>query len=218
VAVDGAFAHRKAQIPLVASRWKFELAGFDTVERASFPDGSITVTMDQKGEAPTGMVRVDLAASSSATTPIRALWPAGFETLLPVPLSNFWIDKFEVTNAEFKRFIDQGDYEKLEYGKHEFRKDGRSLSWPVAMKFFHDRTGRPGLAFWIQGDYSAGQQDYPVTGVSWFEAAAYAEFAGKSLPTMYHWIAAASLPDGSSVIPLSNFAGAGPAPKAPTAA
>jgi cephalosporin-C deacetylase-like acetyl esterase len=51
-----------------------------------------------------------------------------------------------------------------------------------------------------------------VTGVSWFEASAYAEFAGKSLPTIYHWTAAASIQDGSTIIPASNFGGAGPAP------
>ena len=36
-----------------------------------------------------------------------------------------------------------------------------------------------------------GQADFPVGGVSWYEAAAYAAFAGKSLPTIYHWYRAA---------------------------
>ena len=50
-----------------------------------------------------------------------------------------------------------------------------------------------------------------MTGVSWYEAAAYAEFAGKLLPTIYHWAAAASPADGPSIIPASNFGGQGPA-------
>ncbi len=58
---------------------------------------------------------------------------------------------------------------------------GRSLrvSWT--------RTGRPGPSTWEAGDYPEGQDDYPVSGVSWYEAAAYAEFAGKALPTVDHW-------------------------------
>jgi eukaryotic-like serine/threonine-protein kinase len=50
-----------------------------------------------------------------------------------------------------------------------------------------------------------------VRGVSWFEAAAYAEFAGKSLPTIYHWTAAASQEGAASILPVSNFGGVGPA-------
>ena len=49
-------------------------------------------------------------------------------------------------------------------------------------------------------------------GVSWYEAAAYAEFAGKSLPTVYHWYMVAEPTAGLYLIPLSNFGTAGPAP------
>ena len=80
-----------------------------------------------------------------------------------------------------------------------------------------DRTGRPGPSTWEMGDYPEGKDDYPVSGVSWFEAAAYAEFRGKSLPTIYHW-ARAALPATEIVhslvpflIPQSNFDGNGPA-------
>jgi formylglycine-generating enzyme required for sulfatase activity len=49
-----------------------------------------------------------------------------------------------------------------------------------------------------------------VTGVSWFEAAAYAEFAGKQLPTVHHWRQAAMYqPISSEIIQLSNFDGKG---------
>src|SRR4029453_11564100 len=59
--------------------------------------------------------------------------------------------------------------------------------------------------------YSAGQDDYPVRGVSWYEAAAYADFAGKSLPTLHHWQKAALVWLAPVVVPLSNFGGGGPA-------
>ena len=199
-------------MPQTDSQWKFELKGFATVERATFPSGPMTVTMDEEGKAPAGMVRVEfLTTTSLQNTPVRLYGLPGFETLPAVPFSNFWIDEFEVTNADFERFVDQGGYKKQEYWKHEFQKNGHALSWAEAMKLFQDRTGRPGPATWVQGEYPRGQEDYPVTGVSWFEAAAYAEFADKSLPTIYHWTAAASPQDGPSIIPASNFGGTGPA-------
>ena len=202
----------KRRFPLVDSRWKFELKGFATVERATFPSDSMTVTMYEEGKALDGMVRVELAPSASESVPVEIHGVSGWEFLPPVPLSSFWIDKFEVTNFEFKRFVDQGAYQKEQYWKNEFRKDGQSLSWAEAMKLFVDKTGKPGPATWIQGEFPKGEGNYPVTGVSWFEAAAYAEFAGKSLPTMYHWTVAASPQDGPSIIPASNFGGTGPAP------
>ena len=51
-----------------------------------------------------------------------------------------------------------------------------------------------------------------MAGVSWYEAAAYAEFAGKSLPTFFHWFRAAELGIVSDILLLSNFGGEGPAP------
>jgi len=203
----------KQRFPQTDSLWKFELKGYETVERATFPDAdSVMVTMDEEGKSPPGMVRVELASSESEAVPVRLLGLAGFETLAPIPVRNYWIDKFEVTNADYKKFVDRGGYQKHEYWKHEFHKDGGTLSWAEAMKLFQDKTGRPGPATWEQGEYPRGQNEYPVTGVSWFEAAAYAEFAGKSLPTIYHWIAAASPEDAPSLVPASNFGGTGPAP------
>jgi serine/threonine protein kinase/cephalosporin-C deacetylase-like acetyl esterase len=202
----------KRRFPLVDSRWKFELKTFATVERATFPSDSITVTMDQEGKAAAGMARVEFPTSASVQSrSVRLYGLPGLETLPAIPLGDYWIDKYEVTNAKYKQFLNQGGYQKHEYWKQEFRKNGRVFSWAEAMKLFHDKTGRPGPATWIGGDYPPGQDDYPVTGLSWFEAAAYADFAHKSLPTIYHWTAAASPTDGASILPASNFGGSGTA-------
>jgi formylglycine-generating enzyme required for sulfatase activity/tRNA A-37 threonylcarbamoyl transferase component Bud32/predicted esterase len=208
----------KRRFPLVDSRWRFEKNGYATVERVTTVDrpvlafGSVTVTMTEEGNAPAGMVRVEMATPDSATTPVRLYGFPGFDAFPPVPLADFWIDRFEVTNAEYKEFVDQGGYQNKQYWKEEFRKDRRALSWREAMNLFVDATGRPGPSTWLQGEYPRGQDNYPVTGVSWFEAAAYAEFVGKALPTIYHWKIAAQPQDSSSMIPASNFSATGPAP------
>ena len=51
-----------------------------------------------------------------------------------------------------------------------------------------------------------------MSGVSWYEAAAYAEFAGKSLPTLYHWDKAAGTHAVAQIASFSNLGGQGPAP------
>jgi dienelactone hydrolase len=80
------------------------------------------------------------------------------------------------------------------------------------MDLFRDRTGRSGPSTWELGTYPEGEAAYPVTGVSWYEAAAYAEFAGKSLPSLHHWIYAASTRWSGHIIPQSNFVRSGLAP------
>ena len=96
--------------------------------------------------------------------------------------------------------------------KHPFVRHGKSLSFDEAMALFRDRTGRPGPSTWELGGFPEGHADYPVSGVSWYEAAAYAEFVGKSLPTLHHWYRAADLSRFSDILPYSNFGGEGPRP------
>ena len=80
------------------------------------------------------------------------------------------------------------------------------------MELFRDSTGRHGPATWQGGTYPQGQEDSPVRGVSWHEAAAYAVFAGKQLPTMAHWVAVAGSGFLTDTLQTANFGGAGPLP------
>jgi serine/threonine protein kinase/formylglycine-generating enzyme required for sulfatase activity len=108
-----------------------------------------------------------------------------------VPLNDYFIDKYEVSNQEFKDFINAGGYLKKQYWKYPFLKDGKPLSWEEAMKEFKDRSGLPGPRGWSNQDFPEGKGEFPVTDVSWYEASAYAAFRGKQLPTVFQWEKAA---------------------------
>src|SRR5262249_58694789 len=89
--------------------------------------------------------------------------------------------------------------------------DGKPVPWEEAIATLRDATGRPGPAPWEFGSYPAGQEEYPVTGVSWYEAAAYAAYAGRQLPTVYHWYRASGAQGVfSEIVTESNFSAKGP--------
>ena len=141
---------------------------------------AITIVLDATGTrtvaVPEGRLGIDLAS---------------FGTVEPIALPEFRIDQFEVTNQEYKAFVDSGAYRNPALWRYEFRDGERSLRFDEAMARFRDQTGRPGPATWEVGSFTAGTADHPVAGVSWYEAAAYCESVGKALPTMFHWSAAA---------------------------
>ena len=187
----------KVLVPLGPARIRLSKAGFETVE-AVLDSPIMERTLEPPGAAPPGMVRVKGGRYQ-------------FGSAAPVELQDYWLDKYEVTNRLYKEFMDRGGYEDRGYWKHAFYKEGRELTWRQATAEFRDATGRPGPATWELGSYPEGQADFPVSGVSWYEAAAYAEFVKKALPTIYHWYYATGALAFSEIIKLSNFGGHGPA-------
>ena len=138
--------------------------------------------------------------------------PFRFRNAIEVQLHDFWLDRHEVTNREFQEFVRASGYTRRELWRQPFVGHGRTLSFEQAMAAFRDATGRPGPATWQLGSFPEGHGDYPVSGVSWYEAAAYAEYKGKSLPTLHHWFRAADLTRFSDVLLYSNFGDQGPRP------
>jgi dienelactone hydrolase len=193
---------RSVRLPASVFLVRFEKPGYEPVVAAArtftwdlaaraYRPAEIRRVLDRAGTLPPGMVRV---------------------TGLP-DLPDYFIDATEVTNRAYKEFVDAGGYRTKEYWKDLLSSQDGTRGWPDAVAGFVDETGRPGPANWQAGDFPAGREQYPVSGVSWYEAAAFAVWAGKSLPTATHWKEAR----GTAVpavlaATMSNFRGVGPVP------
>jgi eukaryotic-like serine/threonine-protein kinase len=190
----------EARLAKAHVRWRIEKPGYRTLELASRGDLE-RVLLTPEGSERMEMMRVPGGSFGYSTLPER-------------PLDDFWLDRAEVSNAEFQRFVDAGGYQDQAWWQEPIVRDGRVLGFEEAMALFRDSTGRPGPAGWELGRFPDGTDQYPVTGVSWYEASAYARFVGKSLPTAHHWMRAAGHDIHSHVLAFANFDGAGPAPVA----
>ncbi len=188
---------RGVRVPRGLFRVRISRPGFQPIVASGSP-GALFYRLDPVDSVPSGMVRV-----VGGRDPVR-FGQVG-------DLDDYWIDRLEITNAQFKEFVDQGGYRRRDYWREPFLEGGGSISWEKAIERFRDATGQPGPATWKSGTYAAGQGNFPVGGVSWYEASAYAAFAGKSLPTMYHWYRAAALGRFADILAISNFDGKGPA-------
>jgi tRNA A-37 threonylcarbamoyl transferase component Bud32/dienelactone hydrolase len=186
------------RLPVGMLVFKISLEGYQTKEELRFNAAhTLQFSLQPEADAPHDMVHV----------------PGGSHELFDTKadLDDFWIDRYEITNRQFNAFLDQGGYERREFWTEPVLEDGVTLAWEESRPLFHDRTGRPGPAVWEVGTYPDGQDDYPVGGVSWYEAAAYCASVGKQLPTIHHWYHAAALGAVTGFAMLGNFAAEGPA-------
>jgi iron(II)-dependent oxidoreductase len=101
-----------------------------------------------------------------------------------------FLDRYPITNRQYLEFVEAGGYEQMSIWDPQI--------WTAVFDFV-DATGAPGPRFWRQGRYPRGEDELPVVGVSWYEAAAYARWVGKRLPTEAEWVKAGSWP-----VPLSD--------------
>ncbi|MBN1908430.1 MAG: SUMF1/EgtB/PvdO family nonheme iron enzyme [Pirellulales bacterium] len=107
-----------------------------------------------------------------------------------VSVRRFFLDRHPVTNRQYFEFVAAGGYQQTALW---------DPSILPALLDFVDRSGQPGPRYWEDGCYGRGQENHPVVGVSWHEAAAYARWVGKRLPTDPEWIKAGSWP-----VPMSD--------------
>ena len=146
-------------------------------------DSVVVQAMLRPADAPRGFVLVPAGLSPDSTV-----------------VAAFLMSRYEVTNADFSRFIQRGGYRDAALWPEQMLLEERPVSRNVAIARFVDRTGLPGPRDWSSGTPPQGREMHPVTGVSWYEADAYARWTGGRLPARSEWYRAA-LGDGSTPWP-----------------
>lgn len=201
------------RLPYGLSRLRFELAGHRPMLRAIGGQHLNWEELQQNNELTDNLLvgpdtyRMDTEQTLPADKVRVPAWPLVLDGER-INVGDFLLSRHEVTNAEFKAFVDANGYARPEWWE-PVMVNGAQLPFEKAMALFKDRTGRSGPATWEAGDYPNGKGQWPVDGVSWYEAAAFARFRGEELPTTHHWQQAVANSMFPSLLPISNFGGDG---------
>jgi iron(II)-dependent oxidoreductase len=171
-------------------------------------DGSVVDQLIAQGRAAlllrpkiaTTLTAADCEAAQDSLDDNMAMVPTGLVAMYPrlsegvdeivspenlIPVEGLFLDRYGVTNGEYFAFVESGGYEQMSLWDEAI--------WPAVLGFV-DSTGHPGPRFWANGSFTTGEDNHPVVGISWYEAAAYARWVGKRLPTDAEWVKAASWP------------------------
>jgi serine/threonine protein kinase/formylglycine-generating enzyme required for sulfatase activity len=192
------------RVPRGEYLWRATKPGYREVTGLRLPHATSFI-LDREDAIPADMVRIP---AGQPNLPGMANTVAFQSDELP----DFLIDRYEVTNGQYDRFVKAGGYDNPDYWQDLpfVGPSGTAMTWGTVKPLLVDQTGRPGPANWRDGTFKLGEENHPVRGVSWYEATAFARFAGKSLPTIYHWAQATQVElsvvlAGSPFITSSNF-------------
>lgn len=175
-------------------------------------DGARAEPATSKNEPPEGMVWIPGGQFNMGSNSDRLAWPDE-RPAHPVRVDAFWMDATEVTNAQFKKFVDATGYktvaEKAPTAEEILKQSppgtpapdpkdlvpGSLVFMPPAQAVTLDDYTQwwqwtPG-ANWMHPEGPAsnldGRENHPVVHVCWEDAAAYAKWSGKRLPTEAEW-------------------------------
>jgi hypothetical protein len=127
----------------------------------------------------------------------------GTDNLIP----SFGVSKTEVTNIQFKQFIEDGGYEKPKYWDFPIYFEGKEFTYDKTIKLFTDKFGKFGPANWIYGEFPDGEENFPVQGISWFEARAYAKYKESSSTQYLSMVGCRQIYQGLQHLNLPNLSG-----------
>jgi iron(II)-dependent oxidoreductase len=153
---------------------------------------------------PTADAARDFAGRSASTRgmvsipsgpfPMGSTWDAfAYDNEYPareVFVPAFELSRVPVTNEEYAHFVAEGGYERREFWDEEGWQWREREGWSCPLYWRRDAEQRWNVRRMF--DEGVLEADHPVTGVSWYEAEAYARFKGKRLPTEAEWEKAAS--------------------------
>ena len=148
------------RFPFGLSRLKFEHEGYRPLVRAL---GGAHFNWDRLTAVQPDMLLVgpddSYVLDTEQLLPLDKVRVPGWKFTAPgevLDVRDFLLGRYEVTNSEYKKFVDSGGYSRSELWEPVVIK-GRALPWEEAMRLFVDRTGRPGPSTWEAGDYPQGQ-------------------------------------------------------------
>ena len=188
----------KVRVPNVRFNLKFKLGNEEFIERSNFwlLNNGRDYGIPKSNKFDKNKFKLILGGKRSLQFP-------GLDHYSSIEIGPYLISKFEVTNKEYLDFIIDKGYENPEYWKFAIDEDPDFMNSTI--KIFTGKFGRTGPSNWSYGMYPDGQENFPVTGISWYEAMAYANYKNLSIPNVYQWASAATLSSSSSFMYNSNF-------------